>query len=140
MHTDNLRPFILNARVQLDALRAILIPAGDHAARSIGAIISPVTCSHTAARYTCNDTTARDRCGLNSCNNGHMAKSILHRRNRARERSRIIFLADARAHVHARNATQMSVRSHTPAHTFTYTHATHIRRVCFPSLSGPRAS
>ncbi len=53
----------LNARVQLDMLRPILTYAGDHTARSIGAIISPVTCS-----YTCNDTTARDRCGLISCN------------------------------------------------------------------------
>jgi len=136
MHTDKLRPFILNARVQLDTLRAILIPAGDpYGPRYLD------TCNlDTCNLDTCNDTTARDRCGLNSCNIGNMAKSILHRRNRARERSRIIFLADARAHVHARNATQMSVRSHTPAHTFTYIHATHIRRVCFPSLSGPRES
>lgn len=86
MHTDNLRPFILNRRVQLDMLRPIPTRAGDHTAHSIAAIIYLDTCNLD----TCNlDNTARDRCGRNSCNIGNIAKSILHRRNRALERSQI---------------------------------------------------
>jgi hypothetical protein len=69
MHTDELRPFILNRRVQLDLLRPILTYAGD----PYGPLylqLHGYTCSDTTARYTCNDTTGRDHCGRNSCNSG----------------------------------------------------------------------
>jgi hypothetical protein len=69
MHTDKLRPFILNRRVHLDMLRPILTRAGD----PYGPLylqLHRYIYGDTTARYTCNDTTARDRCGRNSCNTG----------------------------------------------------------------------